>query len=598
MNVQYITGTDLYGWFKYGAEEVHEHRKYLNSINVFPVADGDTGSNLVITLRAMVDKTNRKPAFNSMLQEISQSGLANARGNSGIIFAAYVNAMSLEAGSFEKIGLSDFAKIANHAVKGMYQAIDQPVEGTIISVIKDWATFLAQNHQRYQGFLEFFRDSQLIAAQSLERTKEQLELLRKNNVVDSGAAGFLLFIQGINRFLASEPLHKIQTEEEEFVVDQIDLHQTEKILYRYCTTISVEIEAGMLDTGLNDRIKVDLREFGDSLLITTMEQRLKIHIHTNTPELVVDRLRKWGRILDQIVDDMELQNRIINRRISPIGILTDSIADLSDQIVLEQQIPILPLGLLLDDLVYLDKTTIRLQQLFSRMKATTHHPTSSQAEPGRISQYLQWAAEHFESLILITVSSQMSGTHSALEMEAKRLQAMGKKISVIDSLLNSGAQGLIVKAACEARSQGVDHDRIVALVEERIAKTKIFVCLNTLEYAAKGGRVPNTVGRIGNMLGLRPIMSIDESGKGIAFGAAFSQKGITKRIMKLVDEALQQGGISDYCIVHADNLSLAMEYKEIMRNKIGKEPAFITEISSVVAIHSGPGCVAVCFTKI
>lgn len=113
MNRQFITGTDLYGWFKYGAEEINEHRKYLNSINVFPVADGDTGSNLVMTLRAMVDKTSRKTAFNSMLHEISQTGLANARGNSGIIFAAYVNAMAVEAGPFEKIGLSDFAQVAN-----------------------------------------------------------------------------------------------------------------------------------------------------------------------------------------------------------------------------------------------------------------------------------------------------------------------------------------------------------------------------------------------------------------------------------------------------------------------------------------------------
>lgn len=597
MNRQFITGTDLYGWFKYGAEEINDHRKYLNSINVFPVADGDTGSNLVMTLRAMVDKTSRKTAFNSMLHEISQTGLANARGNSGIIFAAYVNAMAVEAGPFEKIGLSDFAQVANRAVKGMYQAIDQPVEGTIISVIKDWATFLAQNHQHYQGFFEFFRDSQQIVAQSLEHTKEQLELLRKNNVVDSGAAGFLLFIQGINRFLASEPLNASQHEEQEVVEDLVDHHHTEKILFRYCTTITVEIEMGMADSGFVDRVKAELREFGDSLLVTTMERKLKIHIHTNTPELVVERLRKWGRILDQLVDDMELQNRILNHRVSPIGILTDSIADLSDSMVLEQQIPVLPLGLLLDDLIYLDKTTIRLKQLFQRMKTTAQHPTSSQPEPGRISQYLQWAADHFESLIVITVSSKMSGTYAALEKEANRLRSTGKKISVIDSLLNSGAQGLIVKAAVEARDLGLDHDHIVSLIQERIAKTKIYVCLNTLEYAAKGGRVPNTVGKIGNMLGVRPIMSIDESGKGIAFGAAFSQKGITSRIMKLVDEAIQSEGIEDYCIVHADNLALALEYKDLMRSKIGKEPAFITEISSIVAIHSGPGCVAVCFIK-
>ena len=596
MSKEFVTGNDVYGWFQYGAEEVHEKRNYLNTINVYPVADGDTGSNLWMTLRAMAEKTTRKTAFNSMLYEISQSGLANARGNSGIIFAAYVNALALEAVPYEKIGVSDFAKIAYSAVNGMYQAIDKPVEGTIISVIKDWAAFLVQNHHKYPSFIEIFNDAQEIVAQSLDKTKTQLEILRKNNVVDSGAAGFLLFIQGINRFFSSEPLHEVY--EEETITNTVEEHHTQEIIpFRFCTTITMELEPGMIKTGFTDRIKAELRGYGDSLLVTTMEMKLKIHLHTNTPELVVETLRQHGRIRDQMVDDMELQSRITHNRISPVGILTDSIGDLSDELVLTQQIPILPLGLLLDDLIYFDKITIQHKQLFDRMKTSAQHPTSSQPEPGRIAQFLQWSAEHFESLIIITVSSKMSGTHVAIAQEAKRLQNQGKKITVLDSKLNSGAQGLIVKAAVEARARGLSHEEIVALVEERITKTKIYVCLNTLEFAAKGGRVPNSVGKIGNFLGMRPIMSIDAEGKGTVFGAAFSQKGITQKILKLVENAAKSGGVDEYCIVHANNLALALEYKTKMREIIGKDPAYISEISSVVAIHSGPGSVAVCLTK-
>lgn len=92
-------------------------------------------------------------------------------------------------------------------------------------------------------------------------------------------------------------------------------------------------------------------------------------------------------------------------------------------------------------------------------------------------------------------------------------------------------------------------------------------------------------------------MSIDAEGKGTVFGAAFSQKGITQKILKLVENAAKSGGVDEYCIVHANNLALALEYKTKMREIIGKDPAYISEISSVVAIHSGPGSVAVCLTK-
>jgi uncharacterized protein len=193
------------------------------------------------------------------------------------------------------------------------------------------------------------------------------------------------------------------------------------------------------------------------------------------------------------------------------------------------------------------------------------------------------------------VADKLSGTYQALVKAAKDLETPGKKITVVDTRLNSGAQGLLVMHAADLINKGLPHDEIVASVRERIPRTKIFVCLNTLAYAVRGGRVPNTIGQIGMKLGLRPIMTLDAQGHGAAFGVAFSRQGLTRKIIRLVRKTMDKTGIEAYGIVHGSNLPLAKEYKEQLTRITGLSPAFISEISSAVAIHSGPGTVAVCY---
>ena len=142
--------------------------------------------------------------------------------------------------------------------------------------------------------------------------------------------------------------------------------------------------------------------------------------------------------------------------------------------------------------------------------------------------------------------------------------------------------------------QGLSHEEIVSRIESMVPRTKIYVCLNTLAYAVRGGRVPDTVGKLGIRLGMRPIMTLDQEGNGAAFGVAFSQAALTKKIIKLVRHTMQKKGIAAYSIVHGDNLPLAQEYADAITKITGNAPAFIAEISSVVALHAGPGTVAVC----
>jgi len=591
--VQQANGADIFSWFASGAQEVYAHVKHLNTINVFPVADGDTGTNLAATLHAMVEKSSPVQHFHSMLQTISQSALEGARGNSGIIFASYINGLALESGPYETVSVSQFAAIALNAVKHLYAAVEDPKEGTLMSVIRDWAGFLQRNHDQYNKFNELFEDAYDYALQRLKKTKDQMAVLRKHNVVDAGAAGFVRFLEGINRVFSD-----FRTVES-FVDEPFTLRVTdeESSDFRYCTEALVNLHARQTETGeaLVDTVKTALSPLGDSLIANTRGGKLKVHIHTNTPELVMQALQAYGTLAEQKADDMALQNKLRTQAKGGVGLITDSIADLPDTFLLSHGISVLPMGVLQNDTAYLDKLTLRLPQLFAAMDSSRAYPTTSQPEPARIRTLLKDRLEQFDSLLILSVANKLSGTYQAMVKAARELETPQKPITVIDTRLNSGAEGLLVTHAAELIAQGKSHAEIVSAVNARIPRTKIYVCLNTLAYAVRGGRVPNTVGKIGMKLGMRPIMTLDAKGHGAAFGVAFSQKGLTRKIMRLTRRAMRRGGIEAYSIVHGGNLPLAKAYQEQLSRITGMQPAFISEISSAVAIHSGPGTVAVCY---
>jgi DegV family protein with EDD domain len=204
---------------------------------------------------------------------------------------------------------------------------------------------------------------------------------------------------------------------------------------------------------------------------------------------------------------------------------------------------------------------------------------------------------NFEEIIVLTVSSNLSVTHDIINKEALKLIEKGKNITVIDTLLNSGAEGLMVQKTAQLIASGVPTKEIVKQIETDRSNTEILVCLETFKYAMMGGRLPKAVGKIGMLLGIRPIMTLNDKGEGAAFSMAFSKKGITKKIVKYVEKTLEEHDIERFSLVHCLNEPLALEYQTIFTNLIGKEPEYITEVSSAIAVHSGVGTVAISFVK-
>ena len=231
-----MDGRRLYYTFIAGARKVIEHQVELNKINVFPVNDGDTGTNLASTIRAVVDSLHPHRSYKVTADRIAETTLVNARGNSGIIFAQFLYGMSCETGNFKTITISQFAESIKNSIRYIYEAVANPVEGTMLTVIKDWADYIYENRFRITDFNEMFLSSLSVLNKSLIETKTKLAVLAKANVVDAGAKGFVFFVEGITDFIANSNLKElVQVKAETGVFEKIEESIPEKPDFRFCT---------------------------------------------------------------------------------------------------------------------------------------------------------------------------------------------------------------------------------------------------------------------------------------------------------------------------------------------------------------------------
>ena len=197
MELHTINGHDLYNMLQYGTSYVVNKRTTLNDINVFPVPDGDTGNNLVHTLMTISRESKASDSFCETLDSISESALIGARGNSGIIFAQFINGLRLSCDKKDEVDMEDFMKMVNHSVTETYKALSNPVEGTMLTVIREWAGYLKKFLDKKKTIKEQFDEAYKHTESILEQTKDMLDVLKDKNVVDSGAYGFVLFLEGI-----------------------------------------------------------------------------------------------------------------------------------------------------------------------------------------------------------------------------------------------------------------------------------------------------------------------------------------------------------------------------------------------------------------
>jgi len=280
------------------------NRRRIDDLNVYPVPDGDTGTNLTLTVRAIVEELERRGATDgdALAREVTRAALLGARGNSGVILSQIVRGAGEVLGGAAYLEPATVARSLRSASDAAYGAIREPVEGTMLSAIRALA------EAAEQGPTDFWPTVVRAGDEAVLRTREQLDVLREAGVVDAGAAGLVELVRGIAAASAGEEIPAGPIDEEVAGVDAI---HRELSRYRYCTAFVVE------GAGLDkDELEAKLRELGDSLLVVGDPSALKVHVHTDDPGAALTLATAAGAIDRVEIANMHEQTRAREERLT------------------------------------------------------------------------------------------------------------------------------------------------------------------------------------------------------------------------------------------------------------------------------------------
>jgi DAK2 domain fusion protein YloV len=276
---------------------LERNRQRIDDLNVYPVPDGDTGTNLTMTARSVVDELDRTTTEDraGLVKEVTRAALMGARGNSGVILSQIIRGAAETLRTNGEVDTHTLAAAFRSASDAAYRAVRQPVEGTMLSVIREMAEEGESAENDGLTKPEFLARLVRRGEEAVARTPEQLAVLREAGVVDAGGAGLLEIVRGLAATAAGEPLPEAPAKREELNIEAI--HQ-ELSPYRYCTTFMIEGED--LDS---DGIEHELEQLGDSLLVVGDPEALKVHVHTDEPGRALSVGTRAG-----VIDRVEIAN--------------------------------------------------------------------------------------------------------------------------------------------------------------------------------------------------------------------------------------------------------------------------------------------------
>lgn len=592
MKIDYLDGRRLRQAVIAGARRVIMMQDFLNGINVFPVADNDTGTNMALTLQSIAEGaiSCRDASISAMSQCLADSALMGARGNSGAILAQFFQGLAESFRGKFTVTVEHFAEAADRARSCAYDAISEPKEGTILTVIHDWAERIKNHCRCSKDFREVLKEGYDEAQRSLKETPTKMKLLSKAGVVDAGAQGFVHMLEGILHFIEFGKIYRgVGIGSRAGIRAKVE-KAPEDITFRFCTECLVDGE----DIP-RKRLREELSAFGNSLIVAGSSERVRVHIHTNEPQKVFDTIGKYGRVFQQKQEDMRNQHEKAygNGVVPKIALVTDSSCDLTSEYLIRHNIQMVPVQLTFGKETYIDKITITPKEFYRILEESEHYPKTSQPTPG---DYLKTYDElwgHYEQAISIHLSGSLSGTLQAAYTAAKTL--LESKIRVIDSRNVSVGLGLIVVEAAKAIEEGCDIDEVVKRTERATRNVRFFIHFSTVEYLIRGGRISKSRGLLAKVLNLRPILTLDEQGRAVTVTKVFTEQAGRKKTMQLVCEAAMGKRNLRFAVAHANAPEKAEWFVKQIKRQFEVSDVMVVNVSPALGAHAGPGAAGVAF---
>jgi hypothetical protein len=578
MQIKYIDGPRLHRAIQAGVNHVITRKDYLNKINVFPVPDGDTGTNMAFTLATISEETksNDNKRVSKVADAVADASLNGARGNSGSILAQFFVGFADGVGRFKMLTPKQFSDAIKTAKHYSYDALSEPKEGTILSVISDWADSVKNIHEKHDDFVKILDFAFEQAKESLRKTPEKLAVLKKSGVVDAGAQGFVDFLEGIKHFIEKGVVDHVDTSTIAEPVENFEVDMTDD--YRFCTECLV---AG--DEIDRIKLKEQLMNLGSSIVLAGSKKKAKIHIHTNDPQAIFTLCHEYGLVTGEKADDMLKQQKDAHGSHEDIAVVVDSGCDLPEDILEEYNIHMVPVRLNFGDEHHVDKVTITSEEFWHQLKTNPIHPQTSQPTQGDFRRQYQFLTGHYKNAISIHIPATVSGTMQSATLASEDAEDL--PIDLVDSQNGSVGIGLIALRAAEAVQKKLPKDEILKIVNQAVENTTVYIGLETLDFVVKGGRVSASKKKVANLLRINPILSFAKNGIN-PIGKTFGTKNKAEKLVKFVSSKIPDGPFR-VGLAHGNAPEIAEKAKAHF-DSLGAEKVITTEIGPALGVHAGP----------
>lgn len=582
--IAYCDGPRLRRALLAAAEYVSAHRAELNRINVFPVPDGDTGTNLALTMRSVADAV--RPLESEGVAEVAdaaaEASVMGARGNSGMLVAHFLSGFSRGLGRRLRVGTREIAEALGVASRAVQDALERPVEGTLLTVVRETAEAARRRAGDRRDLYEWLREVKVAAQRSLQRTRATLPALREAGVVDAGAKGFVNLLEGTLRYIEGRPVGDVERggapapRPTERVEDE----------GRWCTQIAVRGEEVPDEEALRDR----LSGLGTSLLVVRAGDLARVHVHADDPDAVAERLSGYGRIVSRRVEDT--REPAVERT---VGVVTDSSADLPADWAREHGVEVVPLQLIVGEDTYRDGEEVGPTELLEMLRDPDGPaPTTSQAPPRAFADAYRRAEERgAEDVLGVFLSAALSGTFGSARSAARDLDGVTPRL--VDSRSGSLGLGLMVVRAVELLDAGWTVEDVVEELERVRERSNLFFTVEDLDGLLRSGRVSRSRAWLGNLMGLRPLLTLDPEGNIVPMDRVRSRGAARDRMLEATDRALEGVERCRLGVVHAGLADFAADLAAEVRERYRPVDVFVQPLTAVLTAHLGPGAWGLCY---
>lgn len=594
VGIGYLDGPRLARGFFAASDWVAAGREELNRINVFPVPDGDTGTNFSLTLRAVADALRAlgTAPLPETARTAARAAVLGARGNSGMMLAHFLLGFAEGIGDRATADAREVAAAVRQGAETLEHSLDEPREGTILTVARDAAVAAERAAADSPDIGDFLRRLHQEAQRVLARTPELMKALKDAGVVDAGGKGFVLMVEGFVRFINGDPIRPApSTAEMEATVPAALAEVVAERDFRYCTEVLVRGDAL---PPAND-VRAALHRFGGSVVVAVAGDILKLHVHTDTPEAVFTSAERWGMVTARKAEDMRAQHRrlahVERRR---VAIVVDSSNDLADAILDRHGIAMVPLQVMFGEDTFRDRIDLKPDEFYRRLREARTLPTTSQPAPAEFVRAFRAAREEADEVVGIFVSGKLSGTLASARMA---LEAAGiDRVTLVDSRSASFGVGLLALRAAELADAGLDGPAIGRELARVRDQSGIFLTVDTYENLIRSGRVSRGRAWLGGMLDIKPILEVDATGAVHPADRVRGRDQLVPRVLALLQARLvPRPRQLRFGVAHAEAPEMAERLRTALVAAFQPREVLVGPATGVLGTHVGPGAWAVCW---